>query len=100
MIQCQSCEFFRRGADGAPRLSCDPFSTIKEPECLLKWNFVKLEAMVRSYEATLEMYRRLAPMQEKMFRHIEREINDIDAADDWKSGYDESEEDEEDDRFR
>ncbi len=95
MIQCETCEFYRRGADGRPKLTCNPFSTIKEPECLQKWQYVQLETMVRYYEATLEMYRRLAPMQEKMFKHIEREIEDVESADDWKRAYlDEDEEDE------
>ena len=40
--------------------------------------------MVQSYQATVAMYRRLAPLQEKMFRHMEREIDDIDESDKWK----------------
>jgi len=30
------------------------------------------------------MYDRLAPLQEKMFRHLEREIDDAEEADEWK----------------
>ena len=93
MIQCETCEFFQRDADGHPHLLCDPFSSIKEPECLAKWQFVKLSQMVRSYEATLDMYRRLAPMQEKMFRHIEREIDEVDSADEWKQGCEDEDDD-------
>ncbi len=63
---------------------------------MAKWQFIKLDKMVRSYEATLEMYRRLAPMQEKMFRHIEREIDEVDSADEWKTGYQDDDEDEDD----
>jgi hypothetical protein len=44
------------------------------------------------------MYRRFAPLQEKMFRHMEREIDDADEADRWKYGEPEDE-DEPDDPF-
>jgi hypothetical protein len=84
MLQCSECEHFVRGAPGQIRLTCDPFSTIKEPECLAKWQLIKIDLMVQAYHATLDMYRRLAPLQEKMFRHMEREIDDIDEADRWK----------------
>jgi len=84
MLRCQDCEFFRRGPDGSPRLACDPFSTIKEPECLLKWQLVQLNVIAQSHQATLDMYRRFAPLQEKMFKHMEREIDDVDEADRWK----------------
>ncbi len=102
MLRCRDCEFFRTGPDGAPELTCDPFSTVKEPECLLKWQLVQLTIVSRSHQATLDMYRRLAPLQERMFRHMEREINEAEEADRWKLGTDgeddgEGEEDEEDD---
>jgi hypothetical protein len=73
-------------------LRCDPFSTIKEPECLTKWQLIKLETMVRAYQATLQVYERLAPLQEKMFRHMEREIDEVDEADAWKQGYEDEDE--------
>ena len=84
MIQCSQCEHFLRGPAGQIRLTCDPFSTVKEPECLAKWQLIKIDLMVQAYHATLDMYRRLAPLQEKMFRHMEREIDDIDESDRWK----------------
>lgn len=91
MIHCRDCEFFHRGADGSPLLSCDPFATIKEPECLVKWQLVQLTTIARAHQATLDMYRRLAPLQEKMFRHMEREIDEAEDADAWK--YDEEDDD-------
>ena len=94
MLQCKDCEFFRRRSDGTPQLLCDPFSTIKEPECLLKWQFVELRLMAASHQATLEMYRKFAPLQEKMFRHMEREIEEAEESEGWK--YTEEEEDDED----
>lgn len=89
MIQCRDCEYYQRAPDGSPRLLCDPYSTIKEPECLAKWQLVQLRTMVAAHEATLELYRRLAPIQERMFRQIEREMDDADDADGWKRGTDE-----------
>lgn len=104
MIQCSECEFFHRGPGGQVAFRCDPFSTIKEPECVTKWQLLrstelsqKVERMVSAYEATLELYRRMAPLQEKMFRHMEQEIDDIEESEAWKYGDgDEEEEDERD----
>ena len=93
MLRCQDCEFYRQNPDGSSRLTCDPFSTIREPECLLKLQLVQLGTMTRSHQATLEMYQRFAPLQEKMFRHMEREIDETEAADQWKLGFDEEEDD-------
>lgn len=84
MLQCQGCEFFRRRADGTPQLLCDPFATIKEPECLLKWQLVRINILAQSHQATLDMYRKLAPLQERMFKHMERELDEAEEADQWK----------------
>ena len=91
MLQCKNCEFYSESTDGKPRLLCNPYGNIKEPECLAKWQLLKLETLVGAYTATLEMYERLAPLQEKMFRHMEREIDEAEQADSWK--YDEDDED-------
>ncbi len=89
MIQCSECEFFRRSPGGQAIFACDPFTNIKEPECLAKWQLIKIDIMVRSYQATVEMYKRLAPLQEKMFRQMERELDEQDEADNWKYADDE-----------
>ncbi len=107
MLQCRDCEFFHPGPNagktglsgGDPafpepsQFTCDPFSTIKEPECLMKWQLVQLTTVARSHQATLDMYRRLAPLQEKMFKHMEREIDEADDADSWKSPEDDEPDD-------
>lgn len=100
MLQCRDCEFFHPGPNaggtGLPepsQFTCDPFSTIKEPECLMKWQLVQLATVAKSHQATLDMYRRLAPLQEKMFKHLEREIDEADEADSWKSPEDEEPDD-------
>ena len=99
MLQCSECEFFERGPNGQLTFKCDPFSTIKEPECLAKWQLLrsaelgqKVDRMIAAYEATLAIYKRLQPLQEKMFRHMEREIDEVEEGDAWK--YDEEDEDE------
>jgi len=86
MIQCQDCEFFHRAQNGEVGFSCDPFKNIKEPECLAKWQLLKTNQMVASYQATLSYYQKLAPMQEKMFKVMEREIDDLSESDKWKVG--------------
>ena len=93
MLQCEDCEFFRRQPDGSPELTCNPFTNIKEASCLAKWQLIQLNVIAKSHEATLDMYQRLAPLQEKMFKQMEREIDDVDEADSWKYTDDEEEDD-------
>ena len=85
MIQCKDCEFFKRNEAGEIAFACDPFSTIKEPECLAKWQLLKINQMVATYHATLEYYRKLAPMQEKMLKVVQRELDDMNESDKWKA---------------
>jgi hypothetical protein len=96
MLRCEDCEFYAKNPDGSPQFRCDPFSTIKEPECLAKWQLVQLKIIAKSHEATLDMHRRLAPLQEKMIQHMEREIDEANEADRWKV----DDEEDEDDPFR
>ncbi len=98
MMQCTNCEFFSEGPDGKPLLLCDPHKNIKEPDCLIKWQLLKLDTMVQAYRATLDMYERLAPLQERMFRHMERELDEAEEGDSWKYlGDEEDEADDEED---
>lgn len=82
-----------REAGGRVGFRCDPFTNIKEPECLAKWQLLrsseltqKMDRLVAAYEATLEIYRRMQPLQEKMFRHMEQEIDEAEDTDAWKYG--------------
>ena len=84
MIQCQGCEHFRRDERGQLSLSCDPFGTIKEPECLVKWQLIKINQMVEAYQSMLHYYEKLAPMQDKLFKAMERELDDLDESEKWK----------------
>ncbi len=95
MLQCQDCEFFHRDERGHVMLTCDPFATIKEPECLAKWHFLKTNQMVQAYQATLDFYQRVAPMQEKMFKVIEREVDDLNESEKWKADDDDDDNDDE-----
>lgn len=97
-MQCQNCEYCVQDDVGRIQLRCNPFSNVKEPECLNKWVLLKLDIMVKSYQATLNFYQKLAPLQEKMLKHIEREIEDIEESDKWKYNDEEKEEDPSDDR--
>jgi len=84
MIQCRECEHYNKGLRGTSHLTCDPFENIKEQHCLIKWQLIKLDLLVQAQEKMQTMYDRLAPLQEKMFRHLEREIDDAEEADEWK----------------
>lgn len=85
MIQCSDCEFFKRGESGEVGFSCDPFNNVKEPECLLKWQLIKINQMVAGYQATMKYNEKMAPLQEKVFNMMEREIDSMDEAEKWKS---------------
>jgi len=94
MIQCKDCELYEIAADGKRTFKCDPFSNIKEPECLAKWQLIRLDMLVASYQSMLQWYGKLAPIQKKLFKYMEREIDDIDESEKWKV---EEEEDDDDD---
>jgi len=94
MIQCADCEFYHRDEHGRISFTCDPFVNIKEPECLQKWQLIKIDQMVQGYQATLNYYRKLAPMQEKMFKFMQHEMDDMDESERWKVNDDEDEPDE------
>lgn len=89
MIQCQDCEFFHTTERGEVSFSCDPFRNIKEPECLDKWQLIKVNQMVQAFQGMLRQYNKLGPLQEKMLKFVEREMNDVDEAESWK--YDDEE---------
>jgi hypothetical protein len=92
MIQCKDCQYFHRSESGEISFSCDPFSNVVEPECLLKWQLIKINQMVAGYQSTLQYYQKLAPMQEKMFRFMEKEINELDESERWKTTDEDEEE--------
>ena len=89
MIQCKDCEFFEIGPDGRRSFKCDPFANIKEPECITKWQLIRLDMLVAGYQGMLEGQKKLAPLQDKILKYMQREINDLDESDKWKTDDDE-----------
>jgi hypothetical protein len=94
MIQCEQCEFCEIGPGGKKMFKCDPFANIKEPECIAKWQLIRLDMLLASYQNMLQSYGRLAPLQDKIFKYVQREINEMEESDRWR--LDPEEEDEED----
>ena len=92
MLQCSECELCQRGSDGELIFLCDPFSNIKEPECLIKWQLLRLDTLIQQHERLQQVYDRLAPMQEKLFNYMEREIEEQEDTESWKQSLDEDDE--------
>ena len=84
MIQCKDCELCEIGADGRRTFKCDPFTTIKETECIAKWQLIRLDMLVAGYQEMLRWQARFAPLQDKIFKYMQREIGEIDESDRWK----------------
>jgi hypothetical protein len=88
MIQCEQCEFCTAGPDGHKVFQCDPFSNVKEAECIAKWQLIRLDMLLATYQDMVKWYGRLAPLQDKIFKFVQREINDMDESDQWKLEHD------------
>jgi hypothetical protein len=84
MIQCKDCEHYEIGPDNKRIFKCDPFNNIKEPECLNKWQLLRLDMLVSSYQSMLGWYGKMAPLQDKIFKYVQKEMNDIEDSDSWK----------------
>ena len=96
MIQCKDCEFCEIGSGGKRAFKCDPFTNIKEPECIAKWQLIRLDMLLASYQGMLKWYGKMAPLQDKIIQFMQREINELDEADQWKLDDEEQEDEEED----
>ena len=96
MIQCKDCELCEMGPGAKRTFKCDPFTNIKEPECIAKWQLIRLDMLLASYQGMLKWYGKMAPLQDKIIQFMQREINELDEADQWKLDDDEQEEEEED----
>ena len=91
MIQCKDCEFCEMGPDGRRAFKCNPFTNIKEPECIAKWQLIRLDMLLASYHGMLEWQKKLSPLQDKILKYMKREIEDLDESDRWKLDDDEQE---------
>jgi hypothetical protein len=99
MIQCKDCEFCDIDPTGKRTFKCDPFTNIKEPECIAKWQLIRLDMLLASYQGMMKWYGKMAPLQDKIIKFMQREINEIDEADNWKLDDEEPEEEEEQEDF-
>ena len=93
MMQCKDCEFCEIGPKGQRTFKCDPFVNIKEPECVAKWQLIRLDMLVANYQQMLKWYGKLAPLQDKIMKYMQREIEDLDESDRWRLTDEENEED-------
>jgi hypothetical protein len=84
MIQCDKCELCEIGPDGRKMFKCDPFSSVKEAECIAKWQLIRLDMLLGSYQSMLKWYSKLGPLQDKIFKYVQREISDIEESEGWK----------------
>jgi len=96
MIQCKDCEFCEIAPGNHRTFKCDPFINIKEPECIAKWQLIRLDMLLASYHGMQKWQEKLAPLQDKIFKYMQREIEDIDETDKWK--LDENDQSDEDDK--
>jgi hypothetical protein len=92
MIQCKDCELCQIDPDGRRNFTCDPFTNIKEPECLAKWQLIRLDMLLASHQGMLNWQGKLDPLQDKIIKYMQREINELDETESWKLDPDEDEE--------
>ena len=97
MIQCKDCEFYEMGSDDRRTFKCDPFTNIKEPQCLLKWQLLRLDMLVAGYRGLLGWYEKMGPLQDKIFKYVQRELDDVSEADRWKVDDEEDNDDDQND---
>ena len=97
MIQCKDCELYEIGPNGQRTFKCDPFSNIKEPECLAKWQLIRLDMLVACYQSMNKWYGKMAPMQDKIFKYMNKELEDLDESDKWKTEDEDQDEEGQDD---
>ncbi|MFH1615508.1 MAG: hypothetical protein ABIG61_10560 [Planctomycetota bacterium] len=90
-MQCKDCPYFQIGPDGRRIFKCDPFTNIVEPDCLLKWQLLRLDMLTASYQGMTKWYEKLAPLQDKIFKYMQKEIEDIDESEKWKVDDDDEE---------
>jgi hypothetical protein len=80
------------GTDGRRSFKCDPFTNIKEAECVAKWQLIRLDMLLASFHGMVKFQNKLAPLQDKILKYMQHEIEDLDEADRWKIDDEEEEE--------
>ena len=89
MIQCKDCQYCNIDEAGRRSFTCDPFSNIVEPECIQKWQLIRLDHLLGLYHRMVSGQEQLKPIQDKMLKYVEREMDDINEAEKWKIEEDE-----------
>ena len=92
MIQCKDCELYEMGPDNRRTFKCDPFVNIKEAECIAKWQLLRLDMLLASYQRMAKLQSKMGPMQDKLFKYMEREIDSMDESESWRLGDEEDDE--------
>ena len=57
----------------------------------MKWQLIRLDMLVASYQGMLGWYGKLAPLQDKIIRYMQREMDELDETEQWKLDVDEEE---------
>lgn len=96
-MNCEDCELYDPDPLGNPGFRCDPFNNFKEEACVHKWQVFLLGQLLANYESASNFQRRIAPLQEKMFKMVSREVEDFEEGESWKQSDDEDGDDEDDD---
>jgi len=50
-----------------------------------KWQILRLDYLVSQYQRMISSQQKMAPIQDKIFKYVKRELEDIDEADRWKT---------------
>ena len=95
MIQCKDCELCEIGPDNRRTFKCDPFVNIKEPECIAKWQLIRLDMLVATYQGMLRWYEKMAPLQSKIMKYMKRELDELNETEKWRIDDEEDNEDNE-----
>ena len=98
MIQCKDCEFCEILSNGRRTFTCDPFVNVKEPSCIAKWQLIRLDMLVASYQKMIQGQEKMAPLQDKIFKYMQREIEDLDESEHWKADYEDEQEEKDTDQ--
>ena len=83
-MQCKDCEFSKVTSTGKRIFLCDPFENIVESQCIIKWQLIKIDQLLDAQSRQLRSQVSMAPLQSKIMKYIEREIQDLEDSDDWK----------------
>jgi len=89
MIQCEQCDLYEIDEQGRRVFRCDPFRNIKEPECLMKWQLLRLDMLVGAFQGMTHWQRQMAPLQDKIMKYVKRELEELDESERWKQDDDE-----------